>query len=85
MRRPPVVLGAAAALLAVAALALAARPGTGGGATRPLKRPALQHVLDDLVAGPRQAAPGAVAVVIGPDGTWRGAAGIADPARPGGG
>ena len=47
-------------------------------------RPELQQVLDGLVSGPKSLAPGATAFVIGPDGTWAGAAGSAEtsPAVP---
>jgi D-alanyl-D-alanine carboxypeptidase len=72
-RRWPIV--AAVALLAVfAALAVvlaATRSQQPGGAER-------QDILNDLVAGSDRVAPGAAAYVIGPDGTWSGAAGVAD-------
>lgn len=50
-------------------------------------RPELQRLLDELVADPGRAAPGATAYVAGPKGTWAGAAGSADveagePMRP---
>jgi len=41
-------------------------------------RPELQAVLDGLVSGPDAIAPGATAYVSGPNGTWMGAAGVAD-------
>lgn len=41
-------------------------------------RAALQRILNGLVTGPSQLAPGAAAYVAGPHGTWTGAAGIAD-------
>jgi D-alanyl-D-alanine carboxypeptidase len=41
-------------------------------------RPDLQRVLDGLVAGPSKIAPGATAYVSGPQGSWLGAAGVAD-------
>ena len=41
-------------------------------------RPDLQRVLDSAVTGRGRIAPGATAYVDGPNGTWRGAAGIAD-------
>jgi D-alanyl-D-alanine carboxypeptidase len=41
-------------------------------------RPELQRILDDLVAGPSKVAPGATAYVLGPHGSWLGAAGVAD-------
>ena len=44
------------------------------------QRPELQRVLDGLVAGRNRAAFGATAYVLGPHGTWLGAAGIADRA-----
>jgi D-alanyl-D-alanine carboxypeptidase len=72
-RRWPIL--AAVALLAVfAALAVvlaATRPEQAGRAER-------QDILDDLVAGADRVAPGAAAYVIGPDGAWSGAAGVAD-------
>ena len=40
-------------------------------------RPDLQRVLDGLVRGPHRVAPGATAYVVGPHGTWSGAAGVA--------
>jgi D-alanyl-D-alanine carboxypeptidase len=43
-------------------------------------QPELQRVLDGLVTGRHKAAFGATAYVIGPHGTWLGAAGIADRA-----
>lgn len=43
-------------------------------------RPELQQVLDRLVAGRHRAAFGATAYVSGPEGTWIGAAGVADRA-----
>jgi D-alanyl-D-alanine carboxypeptidase len=43
--------------------------------------PELQRRLDALVTGPRRIAPGAVAYVSGPKGTWIGSAGLADVAR----
>jgi D-alanyl-D-alanine carboxypeptidase len=44
-------------------------------------RPDLQRKLDALVTGPRRIAPGAVAYVSGPRGTWIGSAGIANVAQ----
>jgi D-alanyl-D-alanine carboxypeptidase len=44
------------------------------------KRPELQRVLDRLVSAPNRRAPGATAYVIGPKGTWSGAAGVANVA-----
>jgi D-alanyl-D-alanine carboxypeptidase len=41
-------------------------------------RPDLQRILDGLVAGPHRVAPGATAYVVGPHGTWVGAAGLAN-------
>jgi len=35
-------------------------------------RPELQHIIDNLVTGPDRIAPGAVAYVSGPKGTWVG-------------
>ena len=47
-------------------------------AARPVSaRPDLQRVLDGLVRGPHRVAPGATAYVVGPHGTWSGAAGVA--------
>jgi len=43
-------------------------------------RPELQRVLDGLVTGPNRVAPGVAAYVIGPRGTWSGAAGVANVA-----
>lgn len=48
-----------------------------GGSGTP-DRPELQHLLDELVTGEGRAAPGATAYVVGPRGTWAGAAGLAD-------
>lgn len=45
------------------------------------KRPELQKTLAGLVTGPFRVAPGAVAYVSGPKGTWVGAAGLADSSR----
>lgn len=44
----------------------------------PAPRPELQQVLDAAVTGPARIAPGAVAYVGGPKGTWLGSAGIAN-------
>jgi D-alanyl-D-alanine carboxypeptidase len=44
-------------------------------------RPDLQRKLDALVTGPRRVAPGAVAYVSGPGGTWVGTAGLANVAH----
>jgi D-alanyl-D-alanine carboxypeptidase len=41
-------------------------------------RPELQRLLDGLVSGPGRVAPGATAYVIGPRGSWSGAAGVAN-------
>ena len=41
-------------------------------------RPDLQRILDSAVTGGNRLAPGAVAYVSGPRGTWIGAAGVAD-------
>ena len=41
-------------------------------------RPRLQRILDGVVAGPSQLAPGVTAYVSGPHGSWSGAAGVAD-------
>jgi D-alanyl-D-alanine carboxypeptidase len=59
----------------VAVVFLAA--GCGGGSAS--SRPELQAVLDGLVKSGD--APGATAYVVGPKGTWAGAAGVADVAR----
>ena len=45
---------------------------------RSLDGRALQHLLDRAVTGPNRLAPGATAFVAGPDGTWSGAAGLAN-------
>jgi D-alanyl-D-alanine carboxypeptidase len=50
-----------------------------GGGTA--KRPDLQKTLDNLVTGTFRVAPGAVAYVSGPNGTWVGAAGWANAPR----
>jgi D-alanyl-D-alanine carboxypeptidase len=68
-----IVAGVAAAAVAVGV----DRAFFAGGTTS--SRPELQKVLDDLVA--RKDAPGATAYVVGPKGTWTGAAGVADVAR----
>lgn len=44
-------------------------------------RPDLQRILDALVRGSHRVAPGATAYVVGPHGTWSGAAGLAVAAR----
>jgi D-alanyl-D-alanine carboxypeptidase len=44
-------------------------------------RPDLQRKLDAFVTGPQRIAPGAVAYVSGPRGTWSGAAGLSNVAR----
>ena len=49
-----------------------------GGSVGQPERPELQKVLDTLVTGQFRAAPGAAAYVSGPQGTWEGAAGLAD-------
>jgi D-alanyl-D-alanine carboxypeptidase len=41
-------------------------------------RPKLQRILDGVVAGPSKLAPGVTAYVLGPHGSWLGAAGVAD-------
>jgi D-alanyl-D-alanine carboxypeptidase len=43
-----------------------------------VSRPDLERIVDGLVAGPSKLAPGAVAYVSGPHGSWRGAAGVAE-------
>jgi D-alanyl-D-alanine carboxypeptidase len=50
----------------------------------PAARADLQRILDGLVSGPEQLAPGATAYVSGPNGTWSGSAGVAmtSPAVP---
>jgi D-alanyl-D-alanine carboxypeptidase len=45
---------------------------------RQSSRPELQRILDSVVGGPSELAPGATAYVSGPRGTWLGAAGVAD-------
>ena len=77
LRAPLVAVVVAFALIAAAGTALADR-GLERGNARP--RPDLQRILDSLVTGPGRLAPGATAYVAGPDGTWTGAAGIADVA-----
>ena len=55
--------------------------GTGVGAPRAgasVAATAFQRVLDGLVTGPGRVAPGATAYVLAPQGTWAGAAGIAN-------
>ncbi|MGZ4352683.1 MAG: serine hydrolase domain-containing protein [Gaiellaceae bacterium] len=71
------VLAAAllAAVTAAAVAVLLVAPWRSGHAS--LSRPDLQRVLDRLVAE-KNVAPGAVAAVITPKGTWVGAAGVAD-------
>ena len=61
-------------VLPVVALLLLLAAGCGGAQ----QRPELQSVLDGLVKGPSMIAPGATAYVSGPNGTWSGAAGLAD-------
>ena len=41
-------------------------------------RPELQRILDGVVGGPSELAPGATAYVSGPRGSWLGAAGVTD-------
>ena len=48
---------------------------SGGGEA---SRPDLQRTLDALVSGAQRSAPGASAYVVGPDGSWAGAAGVAN-------
>jgi CubicO group peptidase (beta-lactamase class C family) len=45
---------------------------------RRTSRPAMQRILEGVVGGPSELAPGATAYVSGPDGNWLGAAGVAD-------
>ena len=76
----PRLVAAALVLLAVACGAPDERPAD----APPVDRQAL---LDGLVTGPDRLAPGATAYVSGPNGTWLGAAGVADvetgePMRP---
>lgn len=52
-----------------------------GGSAKQAQRPDLQKILHSLVTGQLRAAPGAVAYVSGPKGTWEGAAGWADVAH----
>ena len=61
-------------------LAFALLTGCGDSPRQP-HRPGLQQVLDSLVTGRYRVAPGAVAYVSGPHGTWEGAAGFADVAH----
>lgn len=64
---------------ALAGLAvLVAAAGCGGGGATMTPRPDLQKTLNALVTGKTRVAPGAVAYVAGPKGTWIGAAGWAD-------
>jgi D-alanyl-D-alanine carboxypeptidase len=66
-----------AILMAAAGIAVAVNwlfTSGGGDASRP----DLQRTLDALVSGAQRAAPGASAYVVGPDGRWAGAAGIAN-------
>jgi D-alanyl-D-alanine carboxypeptidase len=49
-----------------------------GGSAKQADRPGLQNVLHSLVTGRLRVAPGAVAYVSGPHGTWQGAAGWAN-------
>lgn len=85
LRRPR--LAAALALAAgvlIAAVLIAGR----GGSSQPAARPDLQRIIDRLVSGRDRVAPGVTAYVSGPQGTWAGAAGLAnvatrEPMRPG--
>jgi len=45
---------------------------------RQSSRPELQRILEGVVGGPSELAPGATAFISGPRGTWLGAAGVAD-------
>ncbi|HSJ94586.1 MAG TPA: serine hydrolase domain-containing protein, partial [Gaiellaceae bacterium] len=72
MRR--IVLLAAWLVLAVSA----AGCGSPAEEAEPSPTPDHQAVLDALVTGPERIAPGATAYVSGPNGTWLGAAGLAD-------
>lgn len=67
-----VVVAVAAAVMIVVA---APRIGDEGGDEG---RSELRSTLDALVTGPQPVAPGATAYVVGPHGTWAGAAGVAD-------
>jgi D-alanyl-D-alanine carboxypeptidase len=70
------LIGFGVALILLAALVLArARQGGGKQASA---RPDLERVLDRLVTGTNRLAPGVAAYVSGPNGTWTGAAGLAD-------
>jgi D-alanyl-D-alanine carboxypeptidase len=72
-KRSVVVLAALAA--ACGTFVVVVRPFASDG---PAKRPELQRILHRLVAGPGRRAPGVTAYVIGPRGTWWGAAGVAN-------
>jgi D-alanyl-D-alanine carboxypeptidase len=79
VRRPhPRVLWLVAGLVAAAGIAVGVDRlffASGGGEA---SRPDLQRTLDALVSGPQRSAPGASAYVLGPDGSWAGAAGVAN-------
>jgi D-alanyl-D-alanine carboxypeptidase len=68
---------ALAGLVAVGLAAVATQRAFEAGGAR-ADRPELQRVLDGLVLGSERIAPGATAYVSGPNGTWRGSAGVAD-------
>lgn len=77
-RRPVRLLSLAAAVAALVVSLAVVIPGDGDRAAPDVARPALQRVLEQLTSGPGRIAPGATAYVAGPQGTWLGAAGIAD-------
>lgn len=80
----PALLALAGLLLAAGIAAVGSLALFGGSSQPPFTsdspapRPHLQRVLVNLVSGPAKLAPGAVAYVSGPHGTWLAAAGVAD-------
>ena len=67
-----------ARLLAASLILLAVACGSPAEQAGPPPTPDHQALLDGLVTGPERIAPGGTAYVSGPNGTWLGAAGLAD-------
>jgi D-alanyl-D-alanine carboxypeptidase len=79
-RRHPARILVAVAVLVAAVAVPAALVGMRADQAPVAARPELQRVLDGLTSGSRRIAPGATAYVAGPQGSWSGAAGVADVA-----
>lgn len=76
-RRRTLVFAVAAAIAGICGFVVVWGPGLFSPSAQ-TGRPDLQRVLDRLVTGPFRVAPGAVAYVAGPRGTWTGSSGWAD-------